>query len=143
MWQIAETILFTEKRYGQTYTQAAEATGLSEETLRNYVSTAHRVPRERRRKELHFSHHQEVASLEPEAQDEWLDKAVVNNWNRAELRAQLNPIKGNIVTPALHSAEEIEYAARDLVRSAKQYGKDFLVQRPSFVQLCAALGEEL
>lgn len=143
MWWIGEWILYGERVYRETYAQAALVTGLSEETLRNYVSTVNKVPVERRREELHFSHHQEVASLEPEAQVEWLDKAVVNGWNRSELRAHLKPIKGTIITPALRSSEEIEEAARDLIHSAKQAGDDYVVRRDSFIQLCAALGEEI
>lgn len=139
MWAISEWLLFGERTYGETYTQAAEITGLSADTLKNYVSTANRVPRERRRPELHFSHHQEVASLEPEDQVEWLDRAVVNGWNRAELRAQLKPAKGIVVTPALPGLEE---AARALVRSASQSGMDFVVKRQAMSDLCAALEEE-
>jgi hypothetical protein len=144
MWQIAETLVFMERRYGQTYTQAALITGLTERTLTNYASTAHRVPRERRRPELGFSHHEEVASLEPEDQDVWLDKAVVNKWNRAELRAQLYPIKGNIVTPAVQpDGVLLVAAARDLVESAEEYGPSFLVGRQPFLRIQALLNEEL
>lgn len=138
-WWLSDWLLFGEKKYGETYTQAVMITGLAEGTLANYASTAHRVPRERRRPELKFGHHTEVAALQPQDQTEWLDRAVTNNWSRNELRSQIRPVAPDIITPALPTLEE---AARDLVRSAKQYGNDYLVHRPSFVQLCAALGEE-
>ncbi len=139
MWQIAEWILFGERVHGETYAQAVLITGLSEGTLKNYVSTAHRVAEERRRTELHFSHHQEVKALEPAEQEEWLDKAVVNGWNRAELRAHLRPVENGKVTPALPS---LEGAARALSAAATNYGSDYLVKRHLLIELRAALGEE-
>lgn len=139
-WWIAEWIQFGEAVYGDKYAQAVEVTGLTVGTCMNYVSVANRVPRERRRPELKFGHHQEVASLGPDEQDRWLEAAVQGGWKRDELRAQLRPVKS--ITPALGVGVDLEHAARELVRSAKKYGNDFLVHRPSFVQLCAALGEE-
>lgn len=139
VWWISEWILYGEKTYGETYAQAADITGLSPDTLKNYVSTANRVPRERRRAELKFGHHTEVASLEPQDQTVWLDKAVVNNWTRAELRAQLRPVKGLVITPP---AADIYEVARDLIRSGREYGSDFLVGRASFIELRALLEEE-
>lgn len=139
MWWISEWLLHGERVYGETYTQAAEITGLSPDTLKNYVSTANRVPRERRRPELHFSHHQVVAALEPEDQEIWLDKAVVNNWTRAELQAHLRPSPIGVVTPVLPDLVE---AARALVAGASQSGIDFVVKRENFRDLCAALEEE-
>ncbi len=139
MWWISEWLLFGERVYGETYSQAAEITGLSPDTLKNYVSTANRVPRERRRPELQFSHHQEVASLEPAEQEEWLDRAVVNKWTRAELRAQLRPGSKAVVTPATPDVVE---AARALVSGASQSGIDFVVKRQHYHDLCAALEED-
>jgi hypothetical protein len=139
VWWIAEWILFGERVHGSTYSQAAEILGLSPDTLKNYVSTAHRVPRERRREELKFGHHTEVASLEPADQTVWLDKAVTNGWTRAELRSHLRPVKGlPDITPALPSLED---AARALVAAASQYGGDYLVKRHLMSDLKAALGE--
>lgn len=139
MWWISEWLLHGERVYGETYTQAAEITGLSPDTLKNYVSTANRVPRERRRPELHFSHHQEVAALEPEDQTIWLDRAVVNGWNRAELRAQLHPKANGVVTPATPGLEE---AARAVVANSSSSGQDVVVKRHAFNDLCAALEVE-
>jgi hypothetical protein len=141
-WWIAEWIRYGENTYGEKYAQAVETTGLTIGTCMTYVSIANRVPVERRRPELKFGHHAEVASLQPDDQLKWLDDAVTNGWKRDELRSRLQQAK----TPNLQRAvvlPDLETAALDLVRSAKKYGNDFLVQRPSFVQLCAALGEEL
>jgi hypothetical protein len=140
-WMLADWINFGERAYGEKYAQAVEVTNLRPETLMNYASVARKVPRERRRVELPFGVHAEVASLEPSEQVEWLEKAVVNEWKREDLREHLRPLKQ--LEHHAGVSVDLEDAARDLVRSAKKYGNDFLVQRPSFVQLCAALGEEV
>lgn len=138
-WMIGDWINFGERKFGEKYAQAVEATGLRKETLMNYASTARRVPPEVRRPELTFGAHVEVAKLEPLDQIEWLERAVQNEWRREDLRERLNP---RDLTRALDPAAELEEAARDVVRSAKLYGADYLVGRASFMQLCAALGEE-
>jgi hypothetical protein len=136
-WLIADWINFGHRVFGEKYAQAAEETKLRPETLMNYASVANRVPAERRRPELKFGHHAEVASLPPDEQVEWLDRAVVNDWRRDDLRSHLRPKE---LTPALGPG--LEEAARDLVRSARVMGDGYLVGRMSFRQLCVALGEE-
>jgi len=54
--------------------------------LRNLGYVAKRIESERRRSLLPWTYHQEVAPLEPEEQDYWLDLAEENSWNRATLR---------------------------------------------------------
>jgi len=139
-WAIADWIIYGERRFGERYAQACEVTGLAKGTLMNYVSTGLRVPPERRRAGLGMGHHTEVAKLEPQEQIEWLDKAATNGWSREELRSRLRPRPENL-TPAL--GEGLEEAARDLVACASSYGDGFVVCRSSFIDLCAALGEEV
>ena len=43
----------------------------------------------RRREVLSWSHHKEVAALEPDEQDEFLDKAIDEGWTRNELRTHV------------------------------------------------------
>jgi N6-adenosine-specific RNA methylase IME4 len=63
------------KRYGETYTQAVEATGMKDQTLMNYAYVASRIEISRRRENLSFAIHAEVAPLEPAQQDRILDRA--------------------------------------------------------------------
>ncbi len=136
-WMNQGEELFKDKLY-----QAVEATGLNYHTLQNYARTARQVPSERRLAGVPFTVHTEVAPLEPEQQTLWLETAKKNAWKRDELRAKLRPVK-QLPPHAGVGNGNVEDAAREVVRSAKKYGNDFLVQRPSFVQLCAALGEEV
>ena len=138
-WWIADWINFGERVYGEMYAQAIEVTGMRYATLMTYASVARRVPVERRRPELKFGHHAEVASLEPKEQSEWLEQAVVNDWKRDDLRHRLRPPK---VLPHAVEAADLEVAARGIVEGARQMGDGFYVTRDSFLRLCYALGDD-
>lgn len=93
-WWIADALRFGEKAFrDDVYAQAAAYTGLSEHTLETYASVANRVPPERRVAGLRFSHHQEVAPLEPAAQKRWLKAAERNCWTKEELRQEIRAEK--------------------------------------------------
>ncbi len=53
--------MFGERRFGTRYRSAIEATDLDYQTLRNYAWVARNVDAGRRREELSFQHHAEVA----------------------------------------------------------------------------------
>lgn len=86
-WLIGDLLNHIERVYGETYAQAAEATGLSKGALMNYTSVCGRIPRSRRRPKVPFSTHMEVAYLEPIEQEKWLKQAEANSWTKEELRA--------------------------------------------------------
>ena len=103
-WLIGDLMLHTEKVYGETYAQVAEATGLSPGTLQNYTSVCSHIPRSRRRAAVPFSTHAEVAYLEPNEQERWLKEAQNNKWTKQELREARSKEDGS-VTPAGESGE--------------------------------------
>jgi hypothetical protein len=88
-WWLADWAAYGEGNYGEKYRQAIRVTGFGYQTLRNYVWVARRFDASRRRDDLSFAHHAEVAALEESEREEWLDRAQQNNWSRNELRAQL------------------------------------------------------
>jgi len=99
-WWIGDWLNFGERRYGETYAQAVDATDYEAGTLRNAKWVASKVEMSRRRDNLSFSHHQEVAPLEPGEQDEWLDKALGGAWKRSELRKEMKLYEaGPVVIP--------------------------------------------
>jgi hypothetical protein len=59
------------------YEDVAEETGYNERTLRLIKNTSENIESGRRLPDLSFSHHAEVASLAPEKQTEFLNKAVL------------------------------------------------------------------
>lgn len=86
---IGDGLNWGEGIYGERYTQAAEATGLSPGTLMNYASVCRNVAKQRRREDLTFGHHAEVSKLEPEQQIAWLQRAVDERWTRSQMRVAI------------------------------------------------------
>lgn len=86
---VGDALEFGELVYGESYAQAVEATGLSYSYLTNIRSVCRKVHRDRRREGLSFSHHAEVARLDPELQAEWLDAALENGWSVDDFRSRL------------------------------------------------------
>ena len=61
----------------------------TKKTLRNMMRVADRVRPNARVKELDWSVHSEVAGLEPDEQDDWLEKSLINDWSNERLRTEL------------------------------------------------------
>jgi hypothetical protein len=167
-WYVGDWLNFGEAIYGEAsaqgiddttrtrYNEAERVTGLDHGTLLNIRSVCGKVARSRRRSELGFWIHAEVAPLDPEEQIEWLQKAIDNAWTRAELRDAIRLVKNPQIEPpdgdepppnpvgeGLTLAERLEAAAR-IVFQTWQSTSDgsYLVPPESAAQLKAALGEE-
>jgi hypothetical protein len=78
-----------EKKYGVTYPEAARITRLDVNTLYKYVYVATNVEIYLRRRNLRFTHHELVASLDPDAQRYWLDRAEQDKMSVEDLRIEL------------------------------------------------------
>lgn len=165
-WHIGDWLNFGDDLYGETASQAIESTpqerydvlarvtGLEHQVIINIASICRRVPRSRRRPELGFWIHAEVAKLDPQEQAAWLEQTVREGWRRAELRAAVkeatNPSDdsgpepdGPVAEPRLSVAERIEAAARVVFQTAsKDPDGDYRVPEEAWAQLRAALGEE-
>src|SRR3954452_14178779 len=74
-WWIGDWVNYGNARFGERYVRAARITGYDVQTLMNMVYVASRFDSSRRRPNLSFSHHAELAALDPEAQDHWLERA--------------------------------------------------------------------
>jgi len=94
-WCRGDWLCYGEGRgdWGERYTQAMEETGKDYDTLQHYWYVSGRIEFRRRRRNLEWSHHQEVAPLEPEEQDTWLDLAEQNEWSRTTLRRAIKESK--------------------------------------------------
>jgi hypothetical protein len=120
MFWTGDWLNYGERRYGEMYAQALEATDWDYETLRAAKWVAEKVESVRRRTDLSWSHHREVASLTPAKQDKFLDEAVTKNWSRAELRAAVRDIKSAKSVQVLfaewaeHVKARFEHAKADL-----------------------------
>jgi hypothetical protein len=113
-WCIGDALNFAERRYGDTYTAWVEQTGLSENTLSTYRWVADRIPSLRRREDVGWSHHREVAALEPAAQDRLLERAAEKGMTRFELRQAVKTeqerVRGRAATAGGDPIDEPELA---------------------------------
>jgi len=88
-WWLGDWLLYGERAYGKRYRAALELTSLDYKTLRNYAWVARSFEMSRRRDNLSFHHHAEVAGLREAEQDLWLARAETLRWSCRELRRQL------------------------------------------------------
>lgn len=97
-WLIGDALNFGADAYAEDkYVQAATLFGLSEQTLMNYASIARRIPPgkgSRRRLNVSFSIHGEVASLPPPDQKRWLETAAQEKLTKAEVRSRIKVERG-------------------------------------------------
>jgi len=83
---IGDWLNYGDKKYGEMYSQAVDETDYAEGSLRNAKWVASQVELSRRRDNLSYSHHAEVAALPPEKQDYWLSEAEEKGLTRSDLR---------------------------------------------------------
>ena len=88
-WWIGDWLAYGNERFGERYSRASRLTGYDVQTLMNMVYVASCVDASRRRENLSFSHHAEVAALDPDEQDRWLDHAVRERLSVRCLRAEI------------------------------------------------------
>lgn len=84
---VGDWLLYGAEHFPDRYMLAAATTGLAQQTLANATSVAKRVPPERRRADLSWSQHAEVAHLPAHDQTRLLNIAADERLNVRELRA--------------------------------------------------------
>ncbi|WP_206313463.1 LmbU family transcriptional regulator [Streptomyces coryli] len=99
-WWLGDWMAYGKEHYSDRYQQGIRTAGLQYQTLRNYAWVARRFDMDRRRARLTFQHHAEVASLPPDEQDQWLDRAEASSWTTKQLRGALREAKPTGGTPA-------------------------------------------
>jgi hypothetical protein len=99
-WWLGDWLAYGEGAYPERFAQALDATKFEEGTLKQYEWVCRRVPPHNRRLPstgMSFSHHREIADLEPDKQDVWLDKAEKGDggdtWSCERLRKELRKDK--------------------------------------------------
>jgi len=83
---LGDWVNYGEYRWGEKYSQALDETTYEQHALENMASVARKVESSRRREELSYSHHAEVASLTPDKQEKILDLAEKENLTVQEVR---------------------------------------------------------
>ncbi len=96
MWWIGDWLRYGERRWGEMYSQALDATDKAYQTLANAKSVAEKFEFSRRREKLGWSHHAEVASLPPDVADALLDEAERDGLSRNDLRKRASQVKAAV-----------------------------------------------
>jgi hypothetical protein len=116
-WWLGDWAAFGERHYGQLK-EFADLNELDYGALRNLAWVSSKVELSRRRDNLDWSFHQEVAALPPQEQDRWLESAQVEGISKAELRSRIRLAKGDrcaldrdgpAIKSALKSCEDLAY----------------------------------
>lgn len=130
-WCLGDWLIRGQEQYRDRYRHAIAEAGLDYQTLRNYAWIARRFRCSRRREQLSFQHHAEVAALPDDEQDRWLDEAELNRWSRNQLREAIR--RSRTGSRDRRPAQEVVLprvtAPQDQVRwwrsAAEQDGVDF------------------
>lgn len=145
---LGDWLIFGEGTFGERWAQAAEATGLSEQTLLRIMAVCRGVPPSRRRDDLSWSVHAAVYTLPAREQRTWLARAAEHGWGYAELRKAMQAARRDEAPPmfdgdhAEPNMERLLEVARQLVNNAEVAGENVIVRREDYAQLVAALGQE-
>jgi hypothetical protein len=122
VWSIGDLLLEGEEKFGADRVwSAAEATGMTFDTLRNYKSLANCFPKGRRRLNLGVSHHEAVRSLDEAAREAALDLVQKHDVSRESLRERVKAYNGGdlaALNPDWKPAPKVvqvedDHAARD------------------------------
>lgn len=114
-WWWGDWLNYGEHHYGERYAQAVEGSDYTYGSLRVAAFVCRQIPLLRRRNNLSFSHHQEVASLPTEDEREvWLEDTEANGWSVHTLRSMIaqtkqqpTPHREFFNNPATHSPQLI------------------------------------
>jgi hypothetical protein len=130
-WCLGDWLVYGQYKYTDRYRQVIAAANLDYQTLRNYAWVARRFDLDRRREELSFQHHAEVAALGVEDQDRWLDMAESQRWSRNELRRNVRAARSRGSEQQLDPAvalPRLNVPAEHVARwreAAEQVNRDF------------------
>ncbi len=104
-WWIGDWLRYGNLKFGERYVRAAKITGYDVQTLMNMVYVASAYAVQDRRESLSFSHHAELAALDPEERAKWLDLAEADRLSvrclREEMRRARRGLAAGRSAPAL------------------------------------------
>lgn len=98
MWWIGDWLRFGERKYGETYTQAIEATGLGYQAAANAKWVAEKYEPSTRVESLSWTHHREAASLPDVERTEVLERAAREKLTTRDVKALAKQEKNRVGT---------------------------------------------
>lgn len=151
-WWIGDWYIFGGVRWGEDKAAAARTLiGVSSHQMQTIIRTCMLVHRSRRRLNLTFSHHSEVARLMPEEQDRWLRLCEQEGWSRDKLREEMRRSVTRAIFPENEEPKwegavimrrqlDVEKVAREIWQQAVLADTHYLVGRELMGRLGEALG---
>jgi hypothetical protein len=134
-WWIGDWLLYGTARWGEMFTEAAKVTGYDPKSLRNMRYVASRFQLSLRKDNLTFSHHALLAGFEPDAQRQWLARAVADRMSVEDLRIELRTARRQ--TGASSSAAALSNSTQP---RQSRHLQDSSKQSPSVI-VCPHCGE--
>jgi hypothetical protein len=131
-WWIGDWLNYGNLRFGERYVRAARITGYDVQTLMNMVYVASHFEPARRRPNLSFSHHAELAALSPEDQDHWLERAENERLSVRCLREEVRRARRQAEAEAEPEVDAVEEPEDELV--CPHCGAHFKVEQPELVE---------
>lgn len=119
-WWLGDRINRGEALFGEKYAQAVQETGRNYQSLVDIAYVAGRVELSRRRDNLTFSHHREVAPLPPAEQDRLLDLAESEGLTIKALRALAREARG-LPAPAAPAADTLRASSPEEEDGAEEF----------------------
>jgi hypothetical protein len=111
-WLFADWLNYGAHHYGDGYAKLAAQVGLSEQAVKDLKWVGGKVELSRRRDDLYFGHHREVAPLPPEEQTKWLARAKEKGWSVHRLREKIALSEDAVRTVAAEAAEASKKTSR-------------------------------
>lgn len=88
-WGIGESVLYAHDELGQSWVDICTRHRMNYRRAARYVAVAKAVPRENRRADVSFAHHDAVSTLSPEEQAEFLALAARADMDAGQLAAHV------------------------------------------------------
>jgi hypothetical protein len=148
---LGDWLIWVEQEFPEQFSQAAESTGLSEQTNLRVMAVCRNVPPTRRLDRLSWSVHAAVSGLPAGEQKAWLRKAEAQGWGYSELRKNMQASRRDEKPPLFDGdappagdpdVDRVLEVARLIARSGEIAGDNVIIWHDYFVQLVAALGME-
>lgn len=124
MWWLGDWLCIGErKQWGKRYAEAVDELGFDYGVARDAKWLATKFQLSRRRDKISWSHHREVASLDDNTADQFLDEAEAEGWTRAQLRAEVHRRKtaARFAAPGGEGYCTVE-DLNELVRAGRRFG---------------------
>ena len=109
-WWVGDWLNYGGGEYAERHAEALATTGLKQSSLKACKWVAEQIESVRRRTNLYWDHHLEVAALTPDEQDLWLGRAEAKGWTVKELRAWIKGSKRKPLpthTPLLRFCQDL------------------------------------